>query len=284
MKRVGIFYHDICRDKDIAWLLEGRLINFPQALKEEGILGQPNIFWYESTATPHALLRQVHTENMIEQVKRTEYYQTALYSSGGTVLAAEKIYQGEIDSAFVFTGSADHHAGRERFWGGCHFNGAALAIVDVRQRFGARRFAILDTDHHHGDGTRDIFKDDADVLHLCFCGTDRIVGGGTKIDIGIPYHISDKEYLDRVKTEFVPRAEEFKPEMIFWEFGYDNTRGDYGDIGLTPDCHIGIAKIATEVANRVCQGKLVVILCGGSSPDTARYCIPRIIRCLEEEA
>lgn len=122
-----------------------------------------------------------------------------------------------------------------------------------------------------------------DILHVCFCSTSRVVGGGTKIDVGIPYRTSDKEYLEGVKTEFVPRVESFHPEAIFWEFGYDNTRGDYGDIGLAPECHIKIAQIATEVADRVCQGRLVVILCGGSSPETASYCIPRIIRCLGEE-
>jgi len=38
-----------------------------------------------------------------------------------------------------------------------------------------------------------------------------------------------------VEQEFVPRAMAFKPELIFWEFSYDATRGEYGDRGLTKD-------------------------------------------------
>jgi acetoin utilization deacetylase AcuC-like enzyme len=65
--------------------------------------------------------------------------------------------------------------------------------------------------------------------------------------------------------------------MIFWEFGYDTTRGDYGDIGLGKDVHLRLAEMIHETALLVCHGRLIIILCGGSSPDTADYCIPRII-------
>ena len=72
----------------------------------------------------------------------------------------------------------------------------------------------------------------------------------------------------------------FKPEIIFWEFGYDATKGDYGSKGLSPDCHTRIARIVARAADGVCQGRAVAILCGGSRRDIARYCIPKIINCL----
>ncbi len=62
----------------------------------------------------------------------------------------------------------------------------------------------------------------------------------------------------------------------FW----DATRGEYGDKGLTPDCHVEIARIVSQTADEVCGGRLVAILCGGSGRQVATYTIPRIIRVL----
>ena len=273
MKQTGVFF---------LYLIGERLNDFPEEL--EGILNRDNIHFYEAfyevTPPSEELLLKVHSPQMIEGVKQTLYYETALYSTGGTVHAGERILSGEIDNAFVFTGTGDHHAGRDYFGGGCHFNGAALAIANLRQKFGAKRFAILDTDAHHGDGTRDIFKQDNDVLHVCFCSQNH--DDGSNVDVAIPYSTSDEEYLARLEAEFVPRIANFKPEVIFWEFGYDATSGDYGSKGLSVDCHAEIARIASRAADDVCKGRIVAILCGGSRRDIARYSIPRIINCLAE--
>lgn len=273
MKKTGVFF---------LYLIGERLNDFPEELA--GILEKDNVSFYEAFyelgPTPQDLLLKIHSPRVIEGVKCTPYYETALYSTGGAVMAGECILREEIDNAFVFTGTGDHHAGRDFFGGGCHFNGAALAIANLRNKFGMKRFAILDTDCHHGDGTRDIFKHDENVLHVCFCHQN--YDDGTNIDIAIPYHISDEEYLSKVETEFSPRIDQFKPEIIFWEFGYDATSGDYGSKGLSPDCHHKIAQIAQRTADNVCNGRLVAILCGGSRRDIARHCIPQIINCLTE--
>lgn len=280
MRRTGVFYHDICRERDIRWLLAGRLRDFPTVLKSTGVLELPNVTLYTSQPVADELVLKVHTQQLLDEVRASEYYETARYSSGGTVDGSERIWKGEIDNCFVFTGSADHHAGRRHFWGGCHFNGATLAIANLREKYGARRFAIVDTDHHHGDGTRDIVGGDHDVLHVCFCGHGEVSGGGTNVDIPIGYHMNDEEYLRLVEREFAPRVRDFRPEMVFWEFGYDNTQGDYGDIGLSPEVHVRIAGVVKTCADEICDGRLAVILCGGAEPDTATHAIPRIIRLL----
>jgi hypothetical protein len=104
------------------------------------------------------------------------------------------------------------------------------------------------------------------------------------VDVIIPYHISDEEYLAKIKEEFIPRAESFKPEYIFWEYGYDATQGEYGDKGLTRDCHPKLAQIIKTLADSVCQGRLVVVLCSGSGRGIAAYIMPRIISCLADTA
>ena len=72
----------------------------------------------------------------------------------------------------------------------------ALCIVNLRERVGLRRFAILDTDAHHADGTREIFQGDPDVLHICFCGTDYESADGTKVDVACPSPFEGGEASD----------------------------------------------------------------------------------------
>jgi len=280
VKRTGIFF---------TYFQGERLKDFPQALA--GILDKENVSYYDAVydsrqglyylePLSEELLLKVHSRNMVQRVKRTGNYESALYSAGGTVQAAEKIWQGQMDNAFVFTSFGDHHAGRDFYGGMCYFNGAALAITALREK-GIRRVAIIDTDCHHADGTRDIFVDDRDVLHVCFCYQD-YCDDHNNIDIMIPYRTSDEDYLSRVEQEFVPRVVAFEPEYIFWEFGYDATQGEYGDKGLTRDCHPRLARLLKEAADKVCQGRLITILCGGSGRTVATYTIPRIIDCLAE--
>jgi acetoin utilization deacetylase AcuC-like enzyme len=74
----------------------------------------------------------------------------------------------------------------------------------------------------------------------------------------------------------------FQPEILFWNWGYDGTQGDYGDLGLTENFHISLAKVLKVVADQVLKGRLIVVLCGGSRRDLARYLIPEIIAVLAE--
>ena len=69
---------------------------------------------------------------------------------------------------------------------------------------------------------------------------------------------------------------------MFWNFGYDGTVNDYGDIGLSPESHISLAELFKWAADEVAQGRLIVVLCGGSRRDLARDLIPAIIGVLAE--
>jgi acetoin utilization deacetylase AcuC-like enzyme len=277
--RTGIFYY---------YQKGERLRDFPQAL--EGILEKENVFFYDAfypSKPPSSfevdpisseILHQVHSQELVEEVIQTGNFEGALFSATGTVRAAEKIWMGEINNAFVFTGYGDHHAGTIFFGGGCYFNGAAIAIRTLRKRFGAKRFAILDTDAHHGDGTWEIFEADPDVLYVCFC-SDPNREKNNKVNIHVPHRVMDEEYLGIVRNNF------FRVILNrdFWNWGYDGTQGDYGDIGLTPDFHILLAKELKGVANKICRGRFIVVLCGGSRRDLARPLIPKLIDVISGE-
>jgi acetoin utilization deacetylase AcuC-like enzyme len=280
MKRTGIFFH--YQDGE-------RLRDFPQALA--GILNMDNVFLFDAfyplkppssfelDPISEETLSQVHTRVMVSQVKATEAFQGALYSAAGTVAAALRIWQGEIDNAFVFTGYGDHHAGTSFFGGGCYFNGAAIAIRELSRSFGVKRAAIIDTDAHHGNGTWQIFENDPEVLYVCLCPSN-FVESKNKVNIQVPTTTSDDDYVRLVRDDFIPRVRAFQPECIFWNWGYGGTQGEYADMGLTPDCHVRLARELRQTANEICSGRLVAVLCGGRRRDLARLLIPEVVKVL----
>ena len=283
----GIFYHPSFSRR--SYLTVGtRLADFPKAL--DNILKSGHVRLFEPAAIPQELLLNVHTPDLIEGVKGDPLCSTAWHSAGGVVLAGEKIAEGGIINAFVFIGAGGHHSGRDYFGGYCCFNDVALCIVNLREKYGFRRFAILDTDAHHGDGTRDLFSNDPDILHVCFCGTEYESPDGTKVDVAYPSPGSgvrgdrpmNAVYLDLVAQHFPRRARQFKPDLIFWYFGFDTHQGDYGDIGLSGPCYWNIALLMRDLAGEVCGGKLEVVLGGGSHTNLATYLIPPIIERLAE--
>jgi len=206
------------------------------------------------------------------------------------VAAAERVWQGELTNAFAFIGAGGHHAGRDFFGGYCCFNDVAIAIERLRQAHGLRRVAILDTDAHHGDGTRDICRDDPAILHVCLCGSDYVSEDRTKVDVAVYRRCleagagSDEVYLEAARAAFAPEVRAFRPDLLVWYFGFDGHRGDYGDLGLTSSCYQGLAGLTLELASEVCGGRLLVVLGGGSRTDLATSLIPPIIARLADAA
>ncbi len=278
----GIFYHPSFSRR--SYLTTGaRLADFPAAL--DAVLASDRVNLYEPEPVPRDLVLKVHTAGLIEGVTGDPLCATAWHSAGSVVMAGEKIAAGEIANAFAFIGAGGHHSGRDYFGGYCCFNDVALCIANLREKFGFRRFAILDTDAHHGDGTRDLFSGDPDVLHLCLCGHDYESPDGTKVDVAYPDpwtgiaagRSMNEIYVELVARQFPDRVRRFRPDLIFWYFGFDTHQGDYGDIGLTGPCYWNIASLARDLANEAALGRLEVVLGGGSHTLLATYLIPPVI-------
>ncbi len=147
-----------------------------------------------------------------------------------------------------------------------------------------RRFAILDTDAHHGDGTRDIFQEDPDVLHVCICGMSYVSPDGTKVDVPAPWGGRDPDdaSLKTAETAFAERVRAYRPDLTIWYFGFDSHEGDYGDMGLSLRAFVGLAGFMVASAREASGGKLLTVLGGGSRTDLATLIIPQVIRRLGE--
>jgi acetoin utilization deacetylase AcuC-like enzyme len=270
-----------------------RLKDFPQAL--EGILEKEDALLFDAfypykppspfdiSPVPLEKILKVHSHEMVQRIKASGDYEGALYSSAGTLAAAIRVWTGEIRNAFVFTGYGDHHAGSNFYGGGCYFNGAAIAIRELRESFNAGSFAIIDTDAHHGNGTWELFEEDRKVLYICFCSGPSLEKN-LNVNVHVPFRVRDDFYLDLVKNTLKSWIPSIRPEIIFWNWGYDGTIGEYGDIGLSPNIHIQLAREIKRIATEICQGRLIVILCGGGQRSLAHFLIPRIINILMDES
>ncbi len=258
-----------------------RLADFPEAL--EPLLKKGNIRLFESQPVSEELVREIHTERMIKEVEKNPFCSTAYRSAGGVVEATERIFSEDITNAFCFIGCGGHHAGRDYFWGACCFNDVILAIVNARKRFGKDlRFVILDTDAHHGDGTRELLTlmDDRNVLHLCLCDREWESEGGLRYDFDVTWvHYGgdpDGEYL-KIVEKALDIASDFKHDLFFWYMGFDTYRGDYGSLGLSRECFLKIADMVKNFAGEHSEDKLQVVLGGGSLREMATWLLPRII-------
>lgn len=88
-------------------------------------------------------------------------WEAAVSSAAIAQTAAHLVAEGD-PAAFALCRPPGHHAMSDQFGGYCYLNNAAVA-AQLLVEHGADRVAILDLDHHHGNGTQDIFFARADV-------------------------------------------------------------------------------------------------------------------------
>ncbi len=281
MKEVGIFYHPSFSRK--SYLTVGnRLRDFPEALGP--LLEKANVRMFQAPRASEELILKVHAPEILRLVAEDSLCATAYESVGSVVAGMTALARGELQRAFCFIGAGGHHAGYRQFWGACCFNDVVIALTHLRQISNFRRFAIVDTDAHHGDGTRQLIRDDPEVLHICFCGLNYHSQDGSKVDVDVqllPGQVDPNEhYLDLVREQAV-RIVPFRPDLLIWYYGFDTHLEDYGSLGLTEDAYFDICDLMIKAAEEA-QVPLQVVLGGGSLSHLATRTIPEIIRRLAE--
>lgn len=161
-----------------------------------------------------------------------------LISAGGAMKAADLVMKGECDNAFAMVRPPGHHAMKvvHGSRGFCNINIEAVMIEHIREKYGHKRVAIVDTDCHHGDGSQDVFWNDPDTLFISLhqdgrtlypgTGFPQELGGpnarGRTINIPLPPHTSDEGFLMAMERIVMPILDDFKPDLIINSAGQDN--------------------------------------------------------------
>ena len=158
-----------------------------------------------------------------------------------------------------------------------------ISIAIAREQLKGQRFAIVDIDTHHAGGTRDIFTDDENILHICYCSGNYSGSGkveGTKICL--PHAGSDEEFIKGFDKEVPIRIKEFGPDLIYWVLGLDTHINSYGTRQLTEKCYPELAKIIKDAADNSSNGRLVIKTGCNAPSHVSEYVFPKIVAHLAE--
>ena len=204
-------------------------------------------------------------------------YDAAVLAAGAAVQAVEEVMEGRARNAFALVRPPGHHAEPDKAMGFCLFNNVAIAAQTARQR-GAERVLVLDWDVHHGNGTQACFWERRDVLFQSVhqfpyypgTGAPQEVGAGAgegyTVNCGLPGGCTDADYGALFHELFLPVAESFRPDVVLVSAGFDAHHHDpIGGMMLSERGFAAMCSAARELAERVCGGRLVLVLEGGYS-------------------
>lgn len=216
-----------------------RLLYTQDQLKEEGLFDIEGIREYKpEVATILDVDRTHFTFPDVEQVVTTSH----LISAGGAIRAAKLVMERKAERAFALVRPPGHHAMRvvHGSRGFCTINIEAVMIEYLREHYGVRRIAVVDTDCHHGDGTQDIYWHDPDVLFISLHQDGRTIypGTGFPFELGGPNAMGatvnipllpgtgDQGVLHMLDHVVMPLIERFQPQLIINSAGQDNHYSD----------------------------------------------------------
>ena len=197
-------------------------------------------------------------------------YRAALLSAGAAIDAVDAVMTGELENAFCATRPPGHHATRNQAMGFCFFSNVAVAAKYACERHGVKRAAIIDFDVHHGNGTEDIIAGDDRVLmasffqHPLYPGSGAVPMGTNMVNVPVPPYTRGMAVRELIDVMWMPRLEEFAPQMLFISAGFDAHReDDLGQLGLVEADYEWITRRLKDLADRHCNGRIVSCLEGG---------------------
>lgn len=216
-----------------------RLLYTQDQLREEGIFDIPGITEYKPEIASVEDEARVHFCIPDVASVTTESH---LISAGGAVRAARLIMEGQADKAFALVRPPGHHAmkvvhGNRGF---CNVNIEAVMIEWIREHYGQKRIAIVDTDCHHGDGTQDIYWHDPNTLFISLHQDGRTLYPGSghleelggpnafakTINIPLPPMTGDEGFLHVIDNIVIPILNDFRPDLVINSAGQDNHYSD----------------------------------------------------------
>ncbi|SDO15463.1 Acetoin utilization deacetylase AcuC [Rhodoferax sp. OV413] len=165
-------------------------------------------------------------------------------SAGATVAAVRAVMGGQGIAANMAGGT--HHASADKGGGFCVFNDAAVAARVAQAEWGRAhgphrkplQVAVVDLDVHQGNGTAQIFQNDASVFTLSLHGEKNFPfrKEASDLDVHLPDGCADDAYMEALETALDQLAQRFEPGLVIYLAGADPFEGDrLGRLKLTFD-------------------------------------------------
>ncbi|KAF1757086.1 hypothetical protein GCK72_013541 [Caenorhabditis remanei] len=192
----------------------------------------------------------------------------------------DKVYEKDAGqrNALVIVRPPGHHASASKSSGFCIFNNVAVAAKYAQRRYKAKRILILDWDVHHGNGTQEIFYEDANVMYMSIHRHDKGnfypvgepkdyfdvgEGAGEGMSVNVPFsgaQMGDIEYQMAFQRVIMPISYQFNPDLVLISAGFDAAIDDpLGDYRVTPETFA----LMTYQLSSLASGRVITVLEGG---------------------
>lgn len=237
-------------------------------------------------------LARVHSAGHIERVREfaeqgggrieadtvvsRKSFDVALRTAGTACAAVDRVLKEDHTRACCLARPPGHHALADDPMGFCLFNNAAVAARQAISEHKLSRVLIVDWDVHHGNGTQDIFYDDAEIYFLSAHRFPFYPGSGTREETGtgqglgtvfnlpVEYGTARRQYLTEFEQLLADCAKRCCPELVIISAGFDAHRLDpIGSLDLETEDFATLTKLVLDVADEYCDGRCVSLLEGG---------------------
>lgn len=262
-----------------------------------------------SRPATHDEILTVHSEDHLDRIKKiclagggyldpdtyttADSYDAALTAVGSVIDLVLAVIDGQLDNGFAFVRPPGHHAEPDRAMGFCLLNNVAIATRVAQQQRGLERVAIVDVDVHHGNGTQEAFETDPSVLYSSthqyphYPGTGRMTeigwgaGKGTIVNFPLPAGVSDEGFHRIFTNVLIPVLRRFHPQFLLVSVGYDCHWNDpLAGLGLSLTGMAWISQILVELAQELCDGRIVFALEGGYHLDVLKIGVANSVKAL----
>ena len=156
--------------------------------------------------------------------------------------------------------------------GFCLFNHIAIGARHAQSHDSISKVAILDFDVHHGNGTQQIFENDASVMYVSshqmplYPGSGHVdeTGCGNILNLPLAPGSGSREFRQAWGQLGLPAVHSFQPDLILVSAGFDaHERDPLGQLELTDDDYQWITREIMSLASDNAKGRVISILEGG---------------------
>ncbi|MGH1356187.1 MAG: class II histone deacetylase [Thalassovita sp.] len=213
-------------------------------------------------------------------------YEIAAQSAGLAKQALFDVLDGTLGNAYALSRPPGHHCLPDWPNGFCLLNNIGIAIEAARAAGKAKRFAVVDWDVHHGNGTEAVFYDRDDVLTISLhqernypLDTGDVadqgsgVGLGLNVNVPLPAGTGQHGYLHAMEQIVLPKLDAFKPDVIIIACGFDASIFDpLAHMLCSAETYRLMTRQVMAAADRLCDGNLVMVHEGGYSEAYVPFC------------
>ncbi|RZO92573.1 MAG: histone deacetylase family protein [alpha proteobacterium HIMB114] len=254
------------------------------------------IKWFEPKLFDHTIIEKVHNKNYLEKISISYpksgiqfldedtivspgSKEAALDAVGSIILGVDQVVNKEFKNTFCSVRPPGHHAESDKAMGFCIYNNVAVGAAYLLHHYQYKKVAIIDYDVHHGNGTQEIFYNNPNVLYISthqypfYPGTGSVNEKGASnniLNIPLDPGTSSDVYFNSFEN-VLKKLKSFNPEFILLSSGFDAHQKDpLAQVNLKSKDFYEITKRIMNVADIICDGRIVSILEGGYDLDALK--------------